>query len=65
MLEPKKYEPNYYFVDFLSLFISKNIVANKPITTNANIPIIIVPFVHETKGMFKNFIFSNLLVKLK
>lgn len=50
----------FYYFGFLSLFIKRNIATTKPTTTKAKTPIIMVPFVQETWGMFKKFILLNL-----
>lgn len=53
-----------YFAFFPLLTNSSNAITN-PIQTSAKTPIIMVPFVQETKGKFNADIFFNFNVKLQ
>ena len=52
-----------YFV-FLPLLTKSNNAVTNPTQTSAKTPIIMVPFVQETKGKLNADIFFNLCVKL-
>jgi len=48
---------NYDFVDlFLSLFIKRYRATTSPTATTAKTPIIMVPFAHDTNGIFENIL---------